>query len=540
MKVCPMKKSIFLLFGTIIVMALFACQPMAATMVAEPAVPVVSETPSATLTPVVTATVRYHFPAILTPESREALSGEGVATFRILHLNDFHAEIIENSVDGAWMPGAGRLATVIQEERAVLGADQSLLLDAGDWSEGTYPSFPVHPLDVLEVYKMLGVDAVTIGNHEFFVSRDVFYQVLQASPPMEILSANFRVRDAENHCMEDLRLANPYKIYELGAAEGEMARVAVVGLAMRDLQFQAPGRLEGICFPEPKDEVKALYDEIMATEKPDVIVLLTHIGLSGDKMLAEYLNRQGRPVDIIIGGHSHSWIEKPVLVGTTVVVTAGERGRALGILDLRYDRASDTLETEWQLRGITACVAEDAEMMAYLKGKFAAVYAGEQFKFQNSDSVQLVFDGKSDPNGLWIKEEPGDDGSTMMIEKEGMPAVANTEGSRYIYFDVANTFYGCPQPIELTVEYFDEGFGPMYVEIDKAPVGPEHPCNLCYTQKYITTLTNTKTWKTATITLTDATFNGNQKWGTDFRISAYELPIYMHSVVIKKAVLNSP
>lgn len=505
-----------------------------------PQAPTETILPLATSTPLATPTVAYTFPPIRTPQARPALTEEGVVNFRILHINDFHAELIENTLEYIWAPGVSRLVTVVKEERAKVGPNQSLLLDAGDWLEGSFPDFDIQPLDVIKVFHDLGMDATVVGNHEIFLGLDVFLQVLQASPPLEILSANFRTRDAENHCLTDQPVTNPYKIYELTDDAGGTVRVAVIGMTMRDVQFKAPNLLKGACSADPKEVLLELYDQIMQQEKPDLMVLLTHIGISGDKSLATYLNSQGKPVDLIIGGHSHSWIDEPAVVGNTLIVHAGERGRALGILDLAYDRASDSLSAEWQLRGIDGCVTEDPQMLAFLKSKYAEVYARDQFSFLTSRSISVVFDGKSEPNGLWTREESGDDGTTLMTEKEGVSAITNAEGSNYLYFDLMSTFYGCPQPVEVTVEYFDEGYGGINIEIDKGGVGPTHPCELCYHPMFLASLNNTKTWKTATITLTDATFTSNQKWGTDFRLSGYGTLIFIRSVTITKTAMPTP
>jgi 2',3'-cyclic-nucleotide 2'-phosphodiesterase (5'-nucleotidase family) len=475
------------------------------------------------------------FPIVRTPTSREPLIQPEPVSFRILHWNDFHANIIENKQnDWDWAPGAGRFATVLAQERAKVHPNAVLLLDAGDWMEGTYPGFNVRPLQVLEIYKMMGVNAVTIGNHEFFPGMQVFYSVLEAASPIEMLSTNFRISSATSVCDLENRIVNAYKIYELGDKQEAIVRVAVVGMGMRNLQYEAYGRLDGICFPDPVMEFSNIYDELISLEKPDLIVLLTHMGFTNDKRMAKTLNGIGKPADIIIGGHSHTVIDEPAIVGNTLVLTAGDVGHYLGVLDLVFNRGDDTLSHQWQLIELNRCIPEDPEVMDYLYENFPDVM-NRNFRYKNAELVSLVIGTSVTSNGLETREEDGDDGSTEIVEKGGLPAITNMPGSNYLYLDIDDSFYfGCLQDIEVIVEYFDEGYGVLNIEIDKADINPEHSCDLCYSAKRLATLNNTKTWKTAIIRLDDATFNGNQKWGTDFRLSAYETPIYIHSITIRK------
>ena len=306
-------------------------------------------------------------PAIQTPQVREALPAEGVVEFHILHWNDFHGELGEyfNS-EKVWIPGAARLVAFVKTEDAKYGPDQVLLLDAGDWFEASKYARPSRGMKVVELYKRLGVDAVTVGNHDFFFGVLRFYQVLSQADPIQIVSVNLRKNGPNKTCSEQ-RIVSPYAIFELGEEAGPKVRVAVIGAGAHYLQELSYSPIPGICFSDPVEETLRIYDELMETEHPDVLILLTHQGLSLDKDTAAALNVAGKPVDIIIGGHSHEWIEAPEQVGDTLIVTAGSNGRAVGVLDLVYDRAKSKLDVQWRQEVFSFCSPEDPDTVKFLQ-----------------------------------------------------------------------------------------------------------------------------------------------------------------------------
>lgn len=316
---------------------------------------------------------------VRTPQSREALPPDGVIEFRILHWNDFHGELGEHVVDGTWVPGAARLAAFVKAEEAKVDPGQVLLLDAGDWYEGSSFSRPSRGGKVLEFYKSLGVDAITLGNHEFFFGMPRFYQIASEAEPIDILSANLR-REGLNNTCSDQRILSPYQIYELGEAQGSKVRVAVIGVSIGNLEVLVNNETwtTGICFHTPAGEIIKIYDELMETERPDILIVLSHSGFSEDLKIARDLNAAGKPVDLIIGGHSHDWIEDPEIVGNTYVVTVGELGRAVGEFDLTYDRLSKSLDVKWKQEIFSACSPEDPDTLAFLEDTVSATLTKRQ------------------------------------------------------------------------------------------------------------------------------------------------------------------
>lgn len=488
----------------------------------------------------------YPLPPLSEPVDREPATSQTPIHFRILHINDFHTELIENIdvENGEYTPGAARVSTVIDEERSVLGAEKTLLFDAGDWSEGGAVWMKISPFEVLDFYKKIGVNALTIGNHEFYNGADTFVKLIANANGIAMLSANFRMIAPEFQCFNTNKIIDPYHIFEIQDDDGNgMVRLAVIGLGFYRMETISLSD-RPIVFEDPIAEVRDFYKVAYELEKPDIVVLLTHMEDATAQKMAETLNAEGIGPDLIIGGHSHSWLEEPIIVGDTTIVTAGYYGRALGILDLTFDRPSQNLGIEWQLRRINGCVAEDEKILASLKVAYPDVYSSASLqplqKYKNAEELSIRFEKPNEAFGLWVKQEPGDDGTTIMVEKAGEQAITNAEGSNYIYINIPPPFTFCQQTIMVEVEYFDEGYGPLMIEYDRAPLGPKHPCEDCYFPKLITNLGNTKTWKTANVILPDASFNSNQKWGTDFRLTGWGQPIFLKSLVVRKVEPTGP
>lgn len=364
----PMSRSKTLIL-LLMIFLVSGCSPAAApprviTQVVTAVAPALVVT--ATETPLPVATPSPTLPPLRTPEVRETLPAEGVVNFKILHWNDFHGYLGEDNVYDTWVPGAARLAAFVNAEREQAGADQTLVLDAGDWYEGSSSSYDSLGEKVWEFYHLLGVDAIVVGNHELFWGTPRFYRMVSQAPPIEILSVNMRRVSADKLCSEE-RIVNPYKIFELGSDSGPKVRVAVIGVSALNMEAYAPAPVHDVCFPNPVSEILKLYDQLLAIEQPDVLVVLSHIGFEEDQELAEALNAAGKPVDLIIGGHSHTWIETPAKVGETLVVTAGEWARAVGVFDLTYNRTTASLETRWRQEIFTPCSPEDPATLNLLK-----------------------------------------------------------------------------------------------------------------------------------------------------------------------------
>ncbi len=218
----------------------------------------------------------------------------------ILHTNDHHGRFWTNKYGEYGMPARKTLIDAIRAEVKAKGGSV-LLLSGGDINTGVPESDLQDAEPDFKGMRLIGYDAMALGNHEFDNSlQTLFKQRDWAKFPM--LSAN--VYDKKT----GKRLFKPYHIFNK-----QGIKIAVIGLTTEDTQKVGnPEFISGIEFRDPKVEAKALIGEIKATEKPDLIFAVTHMGhyedgkfginAPGDVSLARYLNKGD--LHMIVGGHS--------------------------------------------------------------------------------------------------------------------------------------------------------------------------------------------------------------------------------------------
>jgi 2',3'-cyclic-nucleotide 2'-phosphodiesterase (5'-nucleotidase family) len=275
------------------------------------------------------------------PQAAKAAPASDV-TFAILHTNDFHGALEWKSGGSSSNPGLGRLAAVVNAQRTLLGADNVLLMDAGDEMQGSLLSNIQFGEPTIAAYNALGYDVATFGNHEFDWGKTVLGErVTQANH--DYVSANIVVNDTGNCATAGWTppsfVDEPYEIYTVGTPVS--VKVAVIGVTTPEVPIiTIPAATEGLCFKDPADSIVHYYDAMKA-DGADVIVVLSHLGYAdggygygipiyGDQTLATKLNTAGKPVNLIIGGHSHTNLSTATVVGNTTIGQAYYNGRKVG------------------------------------------------------------------------------------------------------------------------------------------------------------------------------------------------------------------
>ena len=243
----------------------------------------------------------------------------------ILHINDTHGRILPyvEAIPGQrqMVGGAAYLAHMIQEERS-RNPHGTLLLSAGDMFQGTPVSNLFKGRSVTDVMNYLKFDAMAIGNHEFDWGMDILRH-LTASSKFPYLSAN--IRDEKGKYLPGVK---PYIIIER-----KKVKIAIIGVTTPEVpHVTMPGRLKHITVDRPEDILPRFMKKVK-DEGAIIIIVLSHLGLDADRDLA--LRVPG--IDVIVGGHSHTALENPVMVGSTIIVQAGAYGLYLGVLKLKVD-----------------------------------------------------------------------------------------------------------------------------------------------------------------------------------------------------------
>ncbi len=231
---------------------------------------------------------------------------------RILYVNDFHgfAQEQKSNFTGKMVGGIPYLAGLIDKHRK---EKQSLLLSAGDMIQGSNWANLFQGRSVIEVMNLMGFDAMTLGNHEFDFGVDVLRQ--------RIAEANFPCLGANIIGIPEVK---PYIIKELKGI-----KIGIIGLTLEDTPiYTLPNNVKGLIFQPSIDIAERFVKELR--NSVDLIIILSHLGLHNDMLLAQKVDN----IDIIVGGHSHTKIERPILIGRSIIVQAWEHGKTLGILDL--------------------------------------------------------------------------------------------------------------------------------------------------------------------------------------------------------------
>jgi 5'-nucleotidase/UDP-sugar diphosphatase len=256
------------------------------------------------------------------------------AALTILHWNDYHAQITPISVRDSTsdslvtVGGAAVFASYVNRFRNE--SRNVSVLNAGDNFQGTPISAFTFGRSEIELLNLIRPDAVAIGNHEFDYGVDSL-RVNMTRAAFPILCANV-VNTTTN---EPLGL--PYLVEHFGPVT-----VGMIGLAPPDLEaLTFRKNIAGWRVRDTDSTLNLYIAKIKSGSKPNLIVLISHLGFDQDTMLA--LRR--RDIDVIVGGHTHLALFEPVRKNHTIIVQAGSRGQFLGKLDLTVDLEGDSVVT---------------------------------------------------------------------------------------------------------------------------------------------------------------------------------------------------
>ena len=253
----------------------------------------------------------------------------------ILHTNDVHSHIEPFPADHYRNPnmgGAARRATLIENIRKE--NPHTLLLDAGDIFQGTpYFNFYGGELE-FKLMSLMKYDAATIGNHDFDNGIDgLFAQLPHAE--FEFVSANY---DFSNTIMDTF--AKPYKIFNRDGI-----RIGVFGLGIELVGLVDPRLYKETVYLNPIEIAQDLSRILKEEKHCDLIICLSHLGYNyrdGKKIGDLLLASKTKDIDLIIGGHSHTFLPKPTItknsIGENVLVNqVGAYGLNLGRIDFYFD-----------------------------------------------------------------------------------------------------------------------------------------------------------------------------------------------------------
>ncbi|AGB41077.1 5'-nucleotidase/2',3'-cyclic phosphodiesterase-like hydrolase [Halobacteroides halobius DSM 5150] len=238
----------------------------------------------------------------------------------IFHTNDTHAHVEEGKYAGM---GFAKIATIVKQARKEV--TNVLLLDAGDTFHGTSFANLNEGKSIAKIYNKLGYDVLVPGNHDFNYGHHRLAK-LNKMTEFPIISANIVKADNQR--------AFRFQPGEIKNING--VKVAILGLTTPETTYKThPKNVAGLEFKDPIKTAKGMVNLIKKKSNPDLIIALTHLGLSeGSKYTSKRLAQEVPGIDLIVDGHSHTKLEKGKLINNTPIVMAGEYTESLGVVNL--------------------------------------------------------------------------------------------------------------------------------------------------------------------------------------------------------------
>lgn len=309
-----------------------------------------------------TATTRE--PEVMTEEA--TMAGKTV----ILHTNDVHGAIAGYAY-----------ITALKADYEAKGAEV-ILVDAGDYSQGTSYVSVTKGLDAIEMMNAAGYDVVTLGNHEF----DYGYTQLKDN----MTKAKFKVLCADVFNADGTPIFDANYTYTTKSG----VKVGFFGMETPETQTKAnPTKIKGLTFATNDAFTKAAADQVEALKDADVVICLAHLGVDGESKpyRSTDLYAAVKGIDFIIDGHSHTVMTKgengePIQstgtafanIGVIVIDDATKKIESNSLFEIKEDTAKD------------ATVAAAAQkIIDRIDKEYGAVFA----------KSEVVLNGAKAPNG---------------------------------------------------------------------------------------------------------------------------------------------
>ena len=250
----------------------------------------------------------------------------------ILHTNDTHSQIEPIRVGyNKGLGGVERRLQYIDSVRAKYGKRKVLLLDAGDFNQGT-PYYTVAHGDLeVELVNLMGYDVFTLGNHEFDNGQEDLARRLRKCRHKTV-TCNY---DFSNTPLK--KLVKPYTIVRRGGM-----KIGIVGATCYLEGVVLKSALDNLVRLNAIEEVNRWADYLKNKKHCDLVILLSHLGYEGgtlDRPSDVLMVENSRNIDLVIGGHSHTYLKEARTVkdldGKVVPITqCGGQGIAVGTWEI--------------------------------------------------------------------------------------------------------------------------------------------------------------------------------------------------------------
>ena len=262
--------------------------------------------------------------------------GDSIKKLTILHSNDLHGDFLPKETDGKETGGLSRLSGFVSKIRSE--KENVIYAIAGDMFRGSIIDSEFQGLSTIDLMNNLNPDVATIGNHEvdYGFAHLLFLEKCAKFP---IVNANLFIT------MNNSRVFTPYINLEVGGM-----KIMFIGILTEEVLASTKNeKIIGtfIDLESAAKEVGIICDNYR-TVRTDMTILLTHVGYENDRKLAELLDPDWG-VNMIIGGHSHTFMEQADVVNGIPIVQAGTGTGVIGRFDIQYDTEKKSIE-DWKWR----------------------------------------------------------------------------------------------------------------------------------------------------------------------------------------------
>lgn len=286
------------------------------------------------------------------------------------HLNSFTTIVNGEKKEAG---GFAKLKTLINEHKKV--NPDTLVLDGGDFSMGTLIQ-TVYDTEAAELRMLgqIGCDVTTLGNHEFDYQSKGLADMLNAAKNSGDTVPSLVLCNVDWDAMEEAGLSEgqkqiqsafeKYQVRDYVVVQKGNIKIAVLGVFGKDALVCAPTC--ELVWKDPVKAAKQTVEKIKKKEKVDMIACVSHSGTwdDADKSEDEILAKEVPDIDLIISGHTHSQLDKPIQHGNTYIVSCGEYGKNLGTISMTQKDDGRWKATSYELIPVSDEVNPDETTQA--------------------------------------------------------------------------------------------------------------------------------------------------------------------------------
>ena len=323
-----------------------------------------------------------------------ASSSDKKVDVMFLHDTHSHLNAFATVEDGKTqvLGGFAKIKTLINEQKEANPG--TLLLDAGDFSMGTLIQV-VFEEEASEIRMLgeLGIDATTLGNHEFDYKSKGLANMLNNAvasgdklPAMVVCNVDWNAMEASGLTDDQKLLKDAFENYGVQkyiVVNKNDVKIAITGVFGEDCLDCVPNC--PLTFKNPVEAVKETVAEIQEKEDVDMIVCVSHSGTweDKDKSEDEILAKSVPQLDLIISGHTHTKLDEPIQHGDTYIVSASEYGKYLGSLSMTQNKSGRWEMDDYELIIVDKDIDVNAETQAKVDALMAMVDSKylEQFSY---------------------------------------------------------------------------------------------------------------------------------------------------------------